>query len=146
MRSSLVVLGESDPALRQLMAGILRGVGHDVRECSNALQLQVELNLEGAVASDRLLIVVNRTMADQCVRDLASAIRHRSGAGRERARVLYTCEMGHLNVPLPEIGFVHDLGVLEKPFDIDVLERVAQRDLVAEPAPEVAVARRDHPI
>ncbi len=145
MRSSLVVLGESDTALRQLMAGILRAIGHDVRECSNALQLQVELNLEGAIASDRLLIVVNRAMADQCLRDLATAVRHRSVAGRERTRVLYTCEMGHLNVPLPEIGFVHDLGVLEKPFDIDVLERVAQRDLDTDAAPEVAVARRDFP-
>lgn len=145
MRSSLVVLGEPDAALRHLMVGILRGVGHDVRECSNVLQLQVELNLEGAAAADRLLIVVNRTMADQCVRDLVTAVRRRSLAGREQARVLYTCEMGHLNQPLPEIGFVQDLGVLEKPFDIDVLERFAQGDSDSGPRREVAVGRRDLP-
>jgi hypothetical protein len=143
MRSSLVVLGESDPALRHLMSGILRGVGHDVRECSNPLQLQVELNLEGAIAAERLLLVVNRTMADHCLRDLVIAVRRRSTAGREQARVLYTCEMGHLNQPLPNIGQVHDLGVLEKPFDIDELERVAQRDLEFERSGEVPVARRE---
>jgi hypothetical protein len=145
MRSSLVVLGEPDPALRHLMVGILRGVGHDVRECSNPLQLQVELNLEGAIAADRLLLVVSRGLAEHCLRDLVIAVRRRSTAGRERARVLYTCEMGHLNQPLPDIGHVHDLGVLEKPFDIDELERVAQRDLDSERAPEVPVARRESP-
>jgi hypothetical protein len=143
MRSSLVVLGEPDAALRHLMVEILRGVGHDVRECSNVLQLQVELNLEGAVAADRLLIVVSSTMADQCIRDLAHAVRRRSLAGREQARVLYTCEMGQLNQPLPEIGFIRALGVLEKPFDIDVLERFAQRDSDAEHRGEVGVGRRD---
>lgn len=145
MRSSLVVLGETDPALRQLMVGILRGVGHDVRECSNPLQLQVELNLEGAIAADRLLLVVSRGLAEDCLRDLVIAVRRRSTAGRERARVLYTCEMGHLSQPLPDIGHVQDLGVLEKPFDIEELERFAQRDLDGERAPEVPVARRESP-
>jgi hypothetical protein len=145
MRSSLVVLGESDPALRQLMSGILRGVGHDVRECSNPLQLQVELNLEGAVGAEHLLLVVNRTMAEHCLRDLVIAVRRRSTAGRERARVLYTCEMGHLNQPLPDIGHVHELGVLEKPFDIDELERVARRDLDTDRGTEVPLAPRELP-
>jgi hypothetical protein len=106
------------------MALVLQGAGYEVREASNALQLKVELQSRYIFSAEGALLVLSADIAGQCATELAALVPARSLARLPRAWFIYTCEFGELRQP-PGLGEDHVLGMLEKPFDLDELERMA---------------------
>jgi hypothetical protein len=125
--SVLAVLAERDAALRQLMALALKSAGCDVRQCSNALQLKAELYSSPIHSWDRAILVLNVEIAAQCVSELAAMTRVRANEHVPRADFVFVCEFGGLKrFMAPGLDESSIIRVLEKPFDLDELERIAR--------------------
>ena len=118
------LITERDNALRELMLDVLRKAEYDVRECSTALDLELELR-SLYLAADCVLFVLNADVAAACLGELSLVASARSSAGLARAQVIYTCEFGALRQP-PDLGGCDLAGLFEKPFDLDELGRVAR--------------------
>jgi DNA-binding response OmpR family regulator len=123
----LALLAERDPALRQLIALALKNAGYDVRQCSNTLQLKAELYSSPILTTQRALLVLNLELAVQCAVELSTLERVRSKARASRPSYLLICEFGgSKQFALPSVEQLEVIGILEKPFDLDELERLAR--------------------
>ncbi|HVJ14511.1 MAG TPA: hypothetical protein VM686_03680 [Polyangiaceae bacterium] len=126
----LALVAERDPALRQLTGSVLRQAGYDVRECSNALQLKAELYSSPVLATENALLVLSADIAAQCASELRMLERARAATPRHPPAYVFVCEFGALKQFTPPGVSEHEVAaVLEKPFDVDELERVALRCL-----------------
>jgi len=124
---ALAVLAERDGALRPLIELALKHAGYAVRQCSNTLQLKAELTSNPILTTGHPLLVLNSQLAVQCAVELAMLSRERSKARTTRPRFLLIREFGDpRQFMLPGIDHAHVAGVLEKPFDLDELERLAR--------------------
>jgi len=123
----LALLAERDAAMRQLLALALKNAGYGVRQCSNALQLKAELYSSPILTAENALLVLNLELAAQCTVELSTLERVRSNARSERPQFLVICEFGGVKeFSLSGVGDLRIAGVLEKPFDIDEVERIAR--------------------
>jgi hypothetical protein len=127
MASVLALLAERDTALRQLMALALKGAGCNVRQCSNVLQLKAELYSSPIRAAARALLVLNVEIGAHCASELAVLGRARASERIAGAAFVFVREFGG-SKGLALSGLDQDsvLGVFEKPFDLDDLERIAR--------------------
>jgi len=124
---ALAVLAERDAALRPLIELALKQAGYAVRQCANTLQLKEELTSNPVLTTRNPLLVLNSQLAVQCAVELATLSRGRSQARRTRPRFLLIREFGDpMQFMLPGIDHAHVAGMLEKPFDLDDLERLAR--------------------
>ena len=71
----LALLAESDPALRSLLARVLRGVDWDVEECPSSTHLRADL--AGRIGSEaaRLLLVSSSLHASACAEEISTLAR-----------------------------------------------------------------------
>jgi hypothetical protein len=123
----LALLAERDAALRQLIALALKNACYDVRQCSNALQLKAELYSSPIMTSESALLVLNIELAAQCAPEISTLERVRSNARTTRPQFLLICEFGGVKqLTLPGVREPRVAAVLEKPFDLDELERIAR--------------------
>ncbi len=125
MSAVLALLAERDAALRDLMRQAVRRAGYDVLECSNPLQLKVELRSSSVVEARGLLVILSTDLASQCAGELTTLLRARSHAGLAAVHAAFTCEFGAPQQP-PAVGGYELVGVLEKPFELGELERIAR--------------------
>lgn len=123
----LALLAERDAALRQLIALALQNAGYDVRQCSNALQLKAELYSSPILTAENALLTLNLELATQCTVELATLERVRSNARSSRPHFILICEFGgQKQFSLPGLAELRIAATLEKPFDLDELERIAR--------------------
>lgn len=125
----LVILAEPDPALRDLLAKILEGVHCEVAECSSAPELGAELLRASDANVDQLLLVSTTLLASSCTDQIRRVSRARYEQRQPPLRVLFTCELGDLERPLPDLGAGQPLDTLEKPFDISTFEDLVRSSL-----------------
>ncbi len=125
MSVALALIVERDAALRQLMSSSVARAGYDILECSNPLQLKVEAHSLPVVEVPKLLVVLSADVARECARELTALLRARASAGMPAFHAVFTCEFGAVQ-PLPVLGTYALMGVLEKPFELDELERIAR--------------------
>jgi DNA-binding NtrC family response regulator len=124
--TAVTLLAERDAALRQLMAQALQNAGCQVSQCSNALQLQAELYSSPILTAERALLVLNAEISEQCFTEIAAMGLVRSSARAARADFVFVCEFGGLkHFTPPDLDEHSVLRILEKPFDLDELERLA---------------------
>jgi DNA-binding NtrC family response regulator len=133
MAKATALVVERDPALRRLMRNAVHQAGYDIVECSNSLQLKVELRTANVVEASAVLLVVSKDVAKQCTEELVTLFRNRAKAGRSTVEVAFTSEFGAPE-PAPSMGPYALVGLLEKPFSLDELERIARQCLGGESA------------
>lgn len=119
------VLAERDPALRQLMLGVLKDAEYEVRECFDSLQLRVELGTAFVSKAEAALLVTSVDLAAQCVDQLSQVLWARLRAGLGYTPVIFTCEFGALK-QAPILGGCAVAGLFEKPFDLDEFARAVR--------------------
>jgi DNA-binding NtrC family response regulator len=141
MAKATALVVERDPALRRLMRNAVHQAGYEIAECSNSLQLKVELRTPNIVEASALLLVVSKDIARQCTEELVGLFRDRAKAGHSTVDVAFTSEFGAPE-PAPAIGPYTLVGVLEKPFSLDELERIARQCLGRDSARRAPVEAR----
>jgi hypothetical protein len=131
MATSLALVVEPDASLRHLMRDAVRRAGLDVIECSNPLQLKVEVRAPKVIEAAELFCVVSVDIARHCGPELTDLFRARVRHGRPEVRMGYTCEFC---APQPPLSFSHCelVAMLEKPFALEELEELARGRRVAE--------------
>ena len=109
------------------MAQALQSAGYDVRQCSNALQLKAELYSSPILTVENALLALNLELGTQCTVELATLERVRSNARSTRPHFIFICEFGgQKQFSLPGVPELRVAATLEKPFDLDELERAAR--------------------
>lgn len=126
MSSAPALVVERDAALRRLMRDAVQRAGYRVIECSNPLQLKVELRSPDVTDGHSALLVLSTDIAKQCTEELSMLLRARARAGMPKLEFAFTCEFGAPQLP-PSLGAYDLVGMLEKPFSLDELEHIAQR-------------------
>lgn len=126
MQQALALVGESDRALRELMRRALEEAGYSVAESESAAQLEVALRTETAIDAPKALLVVSTAMFQACSGCVVTLTQWRAARGHPAVFVLLTCEFGTLeDSSLPNFGACSSAGILEKPFDLALLQRIA---------------------
>ena len=128
----LVILAEPDLAFRDLLAKILEGLHCEVAECSSPPELGAELLCAREASIDQLLLVSSSLLASSCTDEIYLVSRARQEHGLRPLQILFTCELGDLERPLPDLGAGQLLRTLEKPFDISIFEDLVRGSLFPE--------------
>lgn len=125
---AVALVGESDRALCELMRRTLEAVDYAILESGSALQLEGVLRTNHVTQAPRALLVVSLRMFEACSAVVEAFTRRRAALGLPAPHVLLTCEFGTLrNSAPPDFGECLSAGILEKPFDLTLLEGIAYR-------------------
>lgn len=126
MDRPIAVLAEPDRPFRELMRDVVRAVGFDVFETSSAAQLEEALRMPRVLTAEKALLVLSVRVATACVAAIVAATEQRSRLRLPFFHVALTCEFGTLaGLKPPHLGPCFVI-VLEKPFDIQQLQAIAQ--------------------
>lgn len=127
MPLSLALLAEPNASLRRLIGTALRHVGYEVSEAANELQLKLKLFSSTILIAEDALLVLDRDIARHCVSELGALFRVRARVPSPAARFILMCEPGQGGA-LQATGLDRRqlAGVLQKPFDLHELERLAR--------------------
>jgi hypothetical protein len=127
----VALLAEHDPSLRALMRRVLSDSGFAVVESATALQLQVALKVRSLASSNHVFLVLSASLAESCQASLSLLWSERSLRQRPPAHLVLTYEFGTLQDLASPIGDLAKARVLlEKPFDLTLLQRAASDALV----------------
>jgi hypothetical protein len=122
------LIGESDRALCELMRRALEAADYAIMESGSALQLEGALRTNHVAHAPRALLVVSIAMFEACSAAVEAFTRRRAVLGLPAPHVLLTCEFGtHRNSSPPDFGECFSVGILEKPFDLTLLQGIAYR-------------------
>ena len=125
---AVALIGESDRALRELMRRTLEAADYAILEGGSALQLEVVLRTKHVTHAPRALLVVSIAMFEACSAVVEAFTQRRVALGLPTPHVLLTCEFGTLrNSSPPDFGECFSVGILEKPFDLTLLQGIAYR-------------------
>lgn len=128
MQQAVALVGEQDRALRELMRGALQRAGYSVIEAGGAAQLEATLRSRHLTSTPRVLLVVCIAMCAGSSDVVVGFTRRRASLGHPAPHILLTCEFGTLgHSALPEVGLCISAGILEKPFELALLQSVAAR-------------------
>jgi hypothetical protein len=128
MQQAVVLIGERDGALRELMGRALEGVDYAILESESAAQLAVVLRTRRFTSAPQALLIASTAMLEACSGTVGALARWRAALGRPVPHVLLTCELGMLkDSSLPDLGACISAGILEKPFELALLRGVAHR-------------------
>jgi DNA-binding response OmpR family regulator len=122
----LALLVETDPALSNLMQDSLERVGFEVRVCEKASWVGPALLTFNDIPNHHLLLVLSGHVARVQRGALLTALRTRFRSHETPLRTLLTADFASTE-PLPDLRELDVAAVLEKPFSLDELERVAER-------------------
>lgn len=110
------------------MRRALEAADYSILASGNALQLEVVLRAAHVAQAPRALLVVSTGMFEACSPVVEVFTRRRAALGLPAPHVLLTCEFGTLtNSSPPDFRECLSIGVLEKPFDLGLLQGLAQK-------------------
>jgi hypothetical protein len=139
MQQAVALIGEPDPALRDLMRRALESADYAVFASASAAQLDAALRTRRVTQTPRALLVVSKAMFEACSGVVVAFTRWRTALGRPAPHVLLICEFGTLrNSSRPDLGECLSAGMLEKPFDLTLLRRIALRCRMSSRAPRLS--------
>jgi hypothetical protein len=125
---ALAIVAEADWAMRELMRRTLDGVGFRVEQCASSLQLERALDVNAVMVAHHVLVVAANALAAPNRALISDASRARAAGGRAPIHVALTCEFGALmSCAEPHYAHCFAAGLLEKPFDFNLLAGVAYR-------------------
>lgn len=140
MQQSVALIGESDRALRELMRRALEGAGYGILEIASSAQLEAEMRNGYVTSAPGALLAVSASMFDASAAVVVAFARWRAAINRPVPHVLLTCEFGTLrDFSPPDLGECAFAGILEKPFDLTLLQSVACRCRSAVPTGHVSI-------
>ncbi len=122
----LALLVETDPALSHLMQNTLERAGFEVRVCEKASWVGPALLTFNQISNHHLLLVLSEYVARVQRGPLISAIKTRFRSHETPLRTVLTADVASTE-PLPELHELDVAAILEKPFSLEELERVAER-------------------
>lgn len=121
------------------MRRALEGADYALLESGSAPHLEVALRTRHATSAPRALLIVSIAMFEACSETVGAFARWRAALGRPLPHVLLTCEFGTLNSSLPDLGECISAGILEKPFDLTLLQGIAYRCRMSSQASRVSL-------
>jgi hypothetical protein len=127
MTDRIALIAHSTPAMRELLSRTLAGIGHGVVGASDATELAREVHREDVLSCQSLLLVLSAKLATQCAVPISVAATRRWQIQLPPAKVILIYEWETLGVlDAPELHHCETVAVLETPFHVQELARVAQ--------------------
>lgn len=133
-------MAETDAGLRDLMQRTIEAAGFDVLHSANPLQLEVTLRASSFAGAHQALVVAATSLSLPCAHAISTLGRERLRADLPWLRVLLTCEFGAAAAVPPELPYCVAVGLLEKPFDLAILQGMAYRCRTTIEGPNMGVS------
>src|SRR5262245_44173738 len=122
------------------MQRALEEAGFAVLHSANPLQLEVTLRASSFAYAQQALVVAATTIALPCAYAASALGRQRLRSDLPWLRLLLTCEFGAVVRVPPELPYCIAVGLLEKPFDLALLQGIAYRCRTTIEGPSLGVS------
>ncbi len=133
-----ILIVEPSEAMRELMRRTLVSAGcadGTVSEAGSAPDLVTSLGGAELLSRQKLIVIVGATLVVPCASVLRHAARAREQLSLPALKLVILYEWGTLETfGLPTLGACETIAVLEKPFPLHELEKVAKLACVAQEA------------
>ena len=128
VQHALAVIAEPSIAMRELIRRTIEDAGFVVLEVAALHHLGVVLRTRAAAAASDVLLVIPADMVAAPEAAIANWMEQRAASGRPSPCVVLTREFGTLaDAPSPKLKGCVTIGILEKPFDLALLQGMAHR-------------------